>query len=31
VVNKVQSDKVIGYVSAPKSAAEVATRAGGGQ
>ena len=31
VVNKVQSDKVSGYVSAPKGAGEVATRSGGGQ
>jgi hypothetical protein len=31
VVNKVQSDKVTGYVSAPKGATEVATRSGGAQ
>lgn len=31
VVNKVQSDKVVGYVSAPKGAAEVAGRSGGAQ
>lgn len=31
VVNKVQSNEVTGYVSAPKGAAEVATRSGGGQ
>ena len=31
VVNKVQSNEVIGYVSAPKGAVEVATRSRGGQ
>ncbi len=31
VVNKVQPDKVTGYVSAPKGATEVATNAGGAQ
>jgi hypothetical protein len=31
VVNKVQPDKVVGYVSAPKGATEVATSSGGAQ
>ncbi len=30
VVNKVQSDKVVGYISTPKSAAEIASRSSGG-